>query len=132
MPVLEKNRMPYWIAANLLVVVHFGFICFVVAGGLLALKWRWVILVHIPAMFWGALIEFQGWICPLTPLEKQYWQLAGQAGYTGGFIENYLLPILYPAFLQRDIQIILGTVVLIINIAVYGWVIKCWRSRINL
>lgn len=132
MPVLEKNRMFYWIAANLLVVVHLGFVCFVVAGGLLVLKWRWVILVHIPAMLWGALIEFQGWICPLTPLEQQFWQLAGQAGYTGGFIENYLLPILYPAFLQRDIQIILGTVVLLINIAVYGWVIKCWRSRINL
>lgn len=121
--------MHYWIAANLLVVVHFGFICFVVAGGLLVLKWRWMILIHLPAMLWGVLIEFQGWICPLTPLEQQFWQLAGQAGYTGGFIAHYLLPILYPAFLHRDIQIILGTLVLVINIAVYGWVIKCWGSK---
>lgn len=116
--------MYYWLLANLLVLVHFGFVCFVVAGGLLLLRWRWAILLHIPAVLWGILIEFFGWICPLTPLENQFRQLAGQAGYTGGFIENYLLPILYPAFLERDIQIALGTFVLVINIAVYGWVIK--------
>ena len=117
--------MLYWLTANLLVVVHFGFVCFVVVGGLLVLKWRWMALLHIPAALWGILIEFFGWICPLTHLENQYWQLAGEAGYTGGFIGNYLLPILYPAILNSDIQMILGTFVLVINIAIYSWVIKC-------
>jgi hypothetical protein len=123
-PDTEIGAVQYWLMANLVVVIHFGFVCFVVAGGLLLLKWPWVALFHIPAALWGALIEFQGGICPLTPLENQYWQLAGQAGYAGGFIENYLLPVLYPAFLQRDIQIVLGTLVLGINIAIYSWVIQ--------
>jgi hypothetical protein len=119
----------YWFAANSLVVIHLGFVCFVVAGGLLVLRWRWISLIHLPAAVWGMLIEFQGGICPLTPLEKKLWELAGQAGYDGGFIEYYLLPVLYPAFLGRDLQLQLGTFVLAINIGIYGWVIMQARGK---
>jgi hypothetical protein len=123
-PVPWRRSVHYWLIANLLTLVHFGFICFVVAGGLLLFRRRWVAWLHIPAVLWGALIEFQGWICPLTPLENHFRQLAGQAGYYGGFIDNYLLPAMYPAFLHRDLQLVLGTLVLVINILVYGWVVK--------
>ncbi len=115
--------MGYWLAANLIFVLHLGFVCFVVLGGLLVLKWRLVVVLHIPAVVWGALIEYQGWICPLTPLEQRLRHAAGQGGFTGGFIEHYLVPLLYPAQLNRDMQIFLGTLVIVINIAVYGWLL---------
>ncbi|MBE9481209.1 MAG: DUF2784 domain-containing protein [Bacteroidetes bacterium] len=122
--------MLFRIAADLLVVIHFGFICFVVIGGFLVLKWRWVLFIHVPAAVWGALIEFQGWLCPITPLEQQLRQISGQSGYTGGFIEHYILPIVYPSYLTHEVQIILGTFVVVINIAVYGWIIsKHIRNR---
>jgi hypothetical protein len=115
--------MGYWLAANLILVLHLGFVCFVVLGGLLVAKWRRVVFLHIPAALWGVLIEYQGWTCPLTPLEQRLRQAAGQVGYSGGFIEYYLLPVLYPAQLDRDMQIFLGTLVIVINIAVYGWLL---------
>ena len=115
--------MWYGLGANLILVIHLGFVFFVVLGGLLVLKWRRVAFLHIPAVVWGALLEYQGWLCPLTPLEQRLRQAAGQTGYTGGFIEHYLLPVLYPAQLNREMQIALGTLVIIINIAVYGWLL---------
>lgn len=115
--------MFYWIAANLLVVVHLGFICFVLIGGFLVFRWRRLVFMHIPAVVWGALIEYQGWLCPLTPWEQQLRQAGGMAGYSGGFIEHYLLPVLYPAYVSRDVQIILGTFVIVLNLAIYGWMI---------
>jgi hypothetical protein len=122
--------MLFRLAADLLVVIHLGFICFVVIGGFLVFKWRWVIFLHIPAAVWGALIEFQGWICPLTPFEQQLRQIGGQSGYTGGFIEQYIIPIVYPSNLTHEVQTILGTFVVVINIAVYGWIIaKYIRNR---
>lgn len=116
--------MFYWILANLTVVLHAIFVCFVVAGGLLLLRWRWILFFHLPAAVWGALIEYQGWVCPLTPLEQQFRQMAGQAGYAGGFIEHYLLPLLYPRALSQDVQLVLGTLVIAINILIYGWLAK--------
>ncbi len=115
--------MQCWIAAQMTVILHLGFVCFVVLGGFMAWRWRWTVFLHIPAALWGAIIEFQGWICPLTPLEQRLRQAAGQAGYSGGFIEHYLLPLLYPSSLSREAQIFLGTCVFVINIAVYGWLI---------
>lgn len=115
--------MFYWIAANLLVVVHLGFICFVLIGGFLVFRWRRLVFLHIPAVVWGALIEYQGWLCPLTPWEQQLRQAGGMAGYSGGFIEHYLLPVLYPAYVSRDVQLILGTFVIVLNLAIYGWMI---------
>lgn len=119
--------MYYAIAADLLLVFHFGFVCFVVAGGLLVLKWRWLMLLHLPAVLWAVLIEFQGWVCPLTPWEQQLRLAAGQGGYHGSFIEHYLLPVLYPPGLEQQTQLLLGSAVLVINAVVYGWIIL--RSR---
>ncbi len=121
--------MFYSIAADCLVVLHLGFICFVMAGGFLVLKWRWLAYIHIPAAIWGALIEFQGWGCPLTPLEQSLRQAGGQGGYTGGFIEHYVTRVVYPDFLGRDLQIVLGAIVIVLNIAVYSWVIMRLAKR---
>jgi len=115
--------MAYWLAANLLVVFHLGFVCFVLCGGLLVFRWRRLALLHLPAAAWGAWIEFRGWVCPLTPLEQQLRQAAGGAGYSGGFIERYLLPVLYPERLDHDVQFVLGAVVVVVNLAVYGWLL---------
>lgn len=121
----RKSVKSMWfsIAAELIVILHLGFIIFVVIGALLVLKWRWVIFVHIPAAVWGALIEFHGWGCPLTPLEKSLRAAAGQAGYPEGFIDHYLLPIIYPGSLTRELQITFGLIVIAVNLAIYGWVI---------
>jgi len=108
--------------ADLLVVVHLAFILFVMLGGLLVLKWRWVMLIHLPSAVWGALLEFQGWVCPLTPLEQKFRVAAGEADYSGGFIQHYLLPVLYPDALTHDMQFVLGISVVVINLLVYGWI----------
>jgi cobalamin synthase len=110
----------YRILADLVVGAHALFVAFVVIGGLLALRWAWLAALHLPAAVWGALIEFQGWICPLTPLEKSLRAAAGEAGYQGGFIEHYLLPVLYPAGLTHGVQLVLGSAVVAINLVVYG------------
>jgi hypothetical protein len=115
--------MPYRILADLVVGVHALFVAFVLLGGLLALRWPWVAALHLPAAVWGALIEFQGWICPLTPLEQSLRAAAGEAGYQGGFIEHYLLPVLYPAGLTHRVQLVLGSVVIAVNVLVYGFLL---------
>jgi hypothetical protein len=114
-------------AADLVVLTHFTFVLFVVFGALLALRWPRVIFLHLPAAIWGALIEFQGWICPLTPLENRLRSLGGQAGYAGGFVEHYLLPLLYPSGLTRTVQFTLGAVVVVINGLLYGLVWFKWK-----
>ena len=106
-------------AADILVIVHLLFICFVVFGGLLVLRWRWVMFFHIPAAVWGALLEFLGWICPLTPLEHKLREMAGEEGFAEGFIEYYLLPLVYPGDLTREVQIYLGLFVVLVNITLY-------------
>jgi hypothetical protein len=110
------------LSADLIVLVHLAFVLFAVLGGLLVLRWRWLAWVHVPAALWAAAIEFAGWICPLTPLENWLRRRAGAGVYEGGFIEHYLLPILYPAALTRRLQIILGLLVIGLNVAVYAWV----------
>jgi hypothetical protein len=121
--------MAYRILADLVVGVHALFVVFVVAGGLLALRWAWVAAVHLPAAVWGTLIEFRGWICPLTPLEQSLRASAGQAGYEGGFIEHYLLPVLYPAGLTQGVQLILGSLVIAVNLVVYGMLLRRRAAR---
>jgi hypothetical protein len=115
--------MAHRILADAVLAIHLGFILFVVAGGLLVLWRQSVAWLHIPAVAWGALIEFQGWVCPLTPLEIWARQRAGETGYSGGFIEHYLLPVIYPAALTRDVQITLGALVLAVNVLVYTWLV---------
>jgi len=112
------------IAADVLVVLHLGFIVFVCVGGLCCLKWPRVAFLHLPAAIWGALIEFGGGICPLTPLEQSLRRAAGESGYTGSFIDYYLVPVIYPDGLTRTAQIGLGIIVVCINLAVYAAVAR--------
>lgn len=112
--------MFYQVLADLVVVLHFTFIVFALFGGLLALRWSWIPWLHIPAVAWGAGIEFLGWYCPLTPLENSLRQSAGDESYSGGFIEHYLLPIIYPEGMTREIQLVLGGVLVVINVVVYA------------
>jgi len=116
--------MIYRILAAAVVTLHFGFILFVVFGGLLAVRRRWMLLLHLPAAIWGALIEFQGGLCPLTTLEWRLRQAGGEAAYGRGFIEHYLVPIVYPDRLTPELQAVLGAAVLLINGAVYGWLFR--------
>jgi hypothetical protein len=110
--------------ADLVVVFHFAFVLFVVFGGLLVLRWPRVAYLHVPAAIWGILIEFTGWICPLTPLENALRSRAGAAAYQGGFVEHYILPVVYPSALTRTIQFVLGSIVLLLNLAIYGYVLR--------
>jgi hypothetical protein len=115
--------MTYRVLADVVLVVHLSFIVFVVAGGLFFLRWRVVAWIHIPAVVWAVLLEFMGWICPLTPLENWLRAQAGDPGYGSGFIEHFLLPLVYPTILTRDLQVALGTSALILNAAIYAWAI---------
>jgi hypothetical protein len=114
----------YGTLAEAVVAVHFAFVLFVLFGGLLVLRWRWVMWLHLPAAVWGALIEFAGWVCPLTPLEKWLRREGNLAGYEGGFIEHYILPVLYPQALTRNVQLALGTGVVLLNLLVYWRVLR--------
>ena len=118
--------MYYRVFAYLVFLVHLTFIVFVMFGGIAALRWRRIIWLHLPAAAWGTLIEFFGWTCPLTPLEIDLLQEAGAAGYSGGFIEHYLVPLIYPLRLTRAVQLVLGAGVIVTNVLVYAWV---WRRR---
>ena len=115
--------MIYRALADLVLVVHLAFVLFVVLGALLVLRWPWVAFFHIPAAIWGILIEYGGWICPLTPLENSFRQSGGEAGYSGGFIQHYIQPALYPAGLTCGTQIVLGSLALLVNLTAYGVVI---------
>ena len=118
------DPMIYRLLADLLVVGHIAFVLYVVGGGLLVFRRPRIAFFHLPVAAWGAFIEFSGWICPLTPWEVHLRQLGGQAGYSGGFVEHYFLPVLYPAGLDREQQVWLGILVLGLNLGVYGWVIR--------
>jgi hypothetical protein len=119
--------MGYRIAADLLVVLHLAFIAFVVLGGLLAWWRRQIAWLHLPAVLWGVLLEFNGWLCPLTPWEQRLRMLAGDAGYRDGFIAHYLLPVIYPAGLERDMQTLLAGIVIGVNVLIYGALLVCKR-----
>jgi len=110
----------YRALADLVLVVHLLFVAFVVLGGLLVLRRPRLAWLHLPAAIWGVLIEFAGWVCPLTPLENSLRTRGGEAGYSGGFIEHYLTAALYPLGLTRGVQFVLGMLVLVLNLAIYG------------
>jgi len=114
--------------ADAVLVVHFLFIVFVVVGGFLALRWPRVAWLQVPCAVYGLLIELEGWICPLTPLENRLRREGGQAGYEGGFIEHYLLPIVYPGGLTREIQVLLGVGVVAVNLVAYALVLRRHRG----
>ena len=114
----------YRLLADLVLVAHLAFVAFAILGGLLALRWRWIPWLHLPALGWGVLVELAGWLCPLTPLEVRLREAAGSAGYSGGFVEHYLLPLLYPTALTREGQVLLGVGLLAVNLAVYAVVLS--------
>jgi uncharacterized membrane protein YhhN len=117
--------MCYRALADLVLVVHFAFVLFVVFGGALALRWPRVAWIHLPIALYGAVIEFMGFVCPLTPLEVTLRQRGGEAGYAGGFIEHYITAAIYPAGLTRQVQFILGAALVGLNIVVYA----VWWTR---
>lgn len=122
--IAPKATMWFRISADAVLVVHFVFVLFVVFGGFLVLRWPRLAWVHVPVALYGAIIEFAGFICPLTPLEIWLRNQGGEPGYTGGFIEHYIMAALYPTGLTREVQWALGALVLLINGAVYGMMIR--------
>lgn len=121
--------MRYDLLADGVVVLHGLFIVFAVLGGFLALWRPWIAFVHVPAALWGAYVEFSGRICPLTPLENRFRDLAGEVGYTGGFIAHYITPLIYPEGLTRETQLWLGLIVVAINLLAYGLLARKLLSR---
>ncbi|MBM4295408.1 MAG: DUF2784 domain-containing protein [Deltaproteobacteria bacterium] len=113
--------------SDFVLVIHLAFILFAILGVFLVLKWRVLAWIHVPTFLWAALIEFAGWVCPLTPLENWLREKGGGLPYRTTFIEHYILPLLYPSILTRDLQIFLGFLVLSINLGLYGWII--WRTE---
>jgi hypothetical protein len=126
---MSPSPIIYRTLAELVVVVHAGFVAFVVLGAVLVLRWPRVAWLHVPAAVWGVLIEYVGGVCPLTPLEHALRARGGEAGYSGGFVEHYLLPVLYPIGLTRPAQWVLGTLALAVNLAAYALVLRRWRRR---
>ena len=118
--------MIYHLLSDTVLLLHLGFILFVVFGGLAVLRWPWLAWLHLPSVLWGAWIEFAGWFCPLTPLENTLRRYGGEPGYSGDFVDHYFAAVIYPQGLTRTTQIMLGALVLAINAAVY-W--RLWRRR---
>jgi Protein of Unknown function (DUF2784) len=115
--------------ADLVVVLHFAFVLFVVLGGLLVLRWPSIAWVHVPAAAWGTIVELTGWICPLTPLENWLRQRGGAHAYRGDFVGRYVVPALYPEGLTREIQLMLGVAVVVLNALIYTVVIRRRLTR---
>jgi hypothetical protein len=126
----SMNLPPGWYGnlATLVALGHFAFILFVMLGGLLALRWRRAPWAHIPCFVWGSYIELSGGVCPLTPLENSLRRAAGENPYAGSFIEHYILPIMYPPGLTRNVQLTLAFGLVLLNVLVYAWVIRRWRA----
>ncbi|MDH4259089.1 MAG: DUF2784 domain-containing protein [Gammaproteobacteria bacterium] len=118
--------MVYLALADSVLLLHLAFLLFVVFGGLLVLRRRWIVWLHLPAAAWGAMIEFAGWYCPLTPLENWLRVQGGSRGYSGGFIDHYLVSVIYPETLTPALRWMLGVLVIVINLAVY---FRVWRGR---
>lgn len=121
----------YRFLADATAIFHFLFVVFVIAGGLVVLRWPRVAWVHIPAAIWGTLVEVMGWVCPLTPLEDRLRQLGGAGASEGDFISRFLLPVLYPERLTLDEQRLLGALVVAVNVVVYAFVIRRRRRGVR-
>ena len=119
----------YELAAGIILIIHFLFILFVLFGALLFFVAKKMVFIHIPAIFWGSYIELTHSICPLTYLENWFLHKANLTTYSEGFIQNYLIPIVYPANLTNDLQIYLGITLIIVNIIIYGFIIN--KLRLN-
>jgi Protein of Unknown function (DUF2784) len=121
--------MIWSLLADGLVVLHFAFTAFVISGGLLAWRWRAVALIHLPALAWGCWVEVSHSICPLTPLENHWRHLAGEAGYSEGFLAHYLVRALYPPGLTWHVQWVLAALLVALNVVVYGRLLLMMRPQ---
>ncbi|MBC3475120.1 DUF2784 domain-containing protein [Pseudomonas taiwanensis] len=119
--------MLFRLTADTLVLLHLAFILLVLLGGLLVIRWPRALLVHLPALAWGLAVECLHLGCPLTTWENRMRSAAGDAGYEGGYVEHYIWPLIYPAGLTERTQLLLGTLVLVVNLALYGYIV--WRKR---
>jgi hypothetical protein len=117
----DITNMLFRLTADAVLWIHLAFILFALAGALIAARWRWIPIVHLPVAAWGFFVELTGRICPLTYLENYLRIRAGQSGYAESFVEHYLIAIIYPAGLTREIQFVLAGVVIVVNLAIYGW-----------
>jgi hypothetical protein len=118
--------MGYRLLADFVVMLHFGFLLFTVLGGLFVFRWRWFPWIHLPAAVWGGFVEMTGRLCPLTVLENWLRRMGGGSGYERDFIDRYIVPIVYPPGLTREIQVVLGALLVVVNGAIY---VTAWRSR---
>jgi len=123
--------MIYRALADLVLLLHLAFVLFVILGGLLVLRRPVIAWLHLPCAAWGVLIEFAGWICPLTPLEVSLRMRGGEAGYAGGFIAHYVTALLYPAGLTRGVQVVLGAFALLLNLTIYSWIVARRRRTVD-
>lgn len=121
--------MAFRLAADGVLLLHLAFIVFALLGAALAVRWPGILLLHLPAAAWGFFVELSGRVCPLTILENQLRLKAGQSGYSESFIEHYLLALIYPSGLTRDVQLALAGVVVVVNLGIYGWLFFRWRKR---
>jgi hypothetical protein len=121
--------MPYRILGDVIVVVHLIYVLFAVLGGLLVLRWKRIAWIHAPSALWAVLVEFTGGVCPLTPLENLLRSMGGDPVYRTGFIEHYILPLLYPVMLTRRLQLTLGFFLLIFNLWIYGLAFRGSRKN---
>jgi hypothetical protein len=119
-----RERVIFKVAATSIAVVHLLFVVFVIAGGLLVLRWRKLAFLHVPAAVWGVMIELAGWYCPLTRYENYFLRRAGEAGYADGFLAHHIFAVIYPNGLTRGIEISLGAFVLAVNLAVYVKILR--------
>jgi hypothetical protein len=121
--------LPYGLLADVLVALHVAFIAFALLGALLVARWPRIAWLHLPAIAWAVLVEVNSWVCPLTPWEQELRAAAGQGGYRGGFVEHYVLPVLYPAGLTAYVQWVLALVVVVVNAVLYFRVLHRARHR---
>jgi hypothetical protein len=121
--------MPERIAADAVLIVHFAFILFVVFGGALILRWPRIAWLHVPAVFWAAVVELTGWICPLTPLENTLRRSSGKPAYAGDFVEHYLVALIYPEGLTRGTQMLFALLVIAVNALFYAVLLSRMRRR---
>jgi hypothetical protein len=113
--------MIYVLLSDGVVLVHFAFIAFVIFGGWLAARWRWVVWLHVPGVLWAIVVEAFNWGCPLTPLENTLRKWGGETGYEGDFVAHYVLPVLYAGVGSRGIQVAAAVIVVVVNMTAYAW-----------
>ncbi len=118
--------MIYKALADLVLVTHFAFALFTVLGGLLVIRWRSLLPIHLAAVCWAVILQWANWTCPLTPLENYLREIGGEARYRAGFVEHYVSMVLYPENLTIEFRYLLGILVIMVNLVIYGGLV--WRK----